>query len=90
MKGTVNNPFLSRKYNPNADDIAYFEDIAYSWNRLQNVLSMLDEVTLIKMYQWEMDNARRIHFLNRIKSRHTRLRDQRERAEIFDEFGITY
>ena len=83
MNDLANNIFLSRSARPTAEDVKRFEDIAYSWNTLQNVLQGLDEKALVKLFRWEFDNEHRIHILNRIKSRHNRVRDQRERLEIF-------
>lgn len=77
----VNNPFedvrVTRK------DERRFQEIAGTWNHLQNSLNMLSEDDLVKLLRWELDNGRRIHMLNRIKSRHNRIRDQRERGELF-------
>jgi hypothetical protein len=82
----ANNPFLDVTLTKK--DRAYFQDVAASWNVLQNYLMTLDEETLVKLMRWELDNDRRIHFLNRIKSRHGRLRDQRERKELFEELML--
>lgn len=60
-----------------------FDEIAHSWNTLQNHLNGMDEADLAKLFKWENEGQRRIHLLNRIKSRHNRVRDQREREEIF-------
>jgi hypothetical protein len=80
-----NNPFLEATVTRR--DARKFQEVGKSWNVLQNTLNVLDEETLVKMLKWEMDNQRRIHFLNRIKSRHNRLRDQRERRELFEEMN---
>lgn len=63
-------------------DKAWFNDIAKSWGHLQNYLYDLTEEDLVKMMRWELDGPKRLYHINRIKGRHNRLRDQRERSEI--------
>jgi hypothetical protein len=65
-----------------AEDNARFEEIASTWNVLQNHISSLDEDTLLKLLLWELEGNRRMYFVNRIKARHNRLRDARERSEM--------
>lgn len=65
-----------------------FEQMAATWNVLQNQINSMDEDTLAKLLIWELENKQRIHFLNRIKSRHNRVRDIRERQELFGDVGI--
>lgn len=69
-------------------DKRIFERIAATWNILQNQINTMDEDTLAKLLIWELENKRRIYFLNRIKSRHNRVRDNRERQELFGDAGI--
>lgn len=66
-------------------DRIQFNKIGSSWNVLMNHINALDETTLVKMLRWELDDRRRMFVLNRLKSRHNRLRDARERAELFRE-----
>ena len=80
----MNNPFTDPIKITKAEK-AKFEELAHSWNTLQNVISSLDEETLVKLYHWERDGHNRIHLLNRLKSKHNRVRDTRERREVLDD-----
>ena len=86
MNVMANNPFMTAEVSK--EEERYFKDVAASWNILQNSLTHIEEDMLVKLFRWEMDNQRRVHLLNRIKSRHNRLRDQRERKELFEDFTL--
>ena len=77
----TNNPFIEVRVTNT--DRKRFEQIAHSWNELQNHLGVMTEDELVKLIRWELDTYNRIHVLNRVKGRHNRLRDQRERNELF-------
>jgi hypothetical protein len=51
-------------------------------------LNTLDEETLAKLMHWELNGQRRFYVINRIKSRHNRLRDMRERTELLGDLNV--
>jgi hypothetical protein len=77
------NPFMSRRANPTKEEEEKFAEILSSWHSLQSFMPALDEQTLIRMFNFERRHKNRMALLNRLKARHNRLRDLRERAEIF-------
>jgi hypothetical protein len=76
----MNNPFLEAAVSK--AEAARFKEIAGTWNILQNYIGRLEEDELAKLLKWELNNQRRMYVINKIKSRHSRLRDTRERKEI--------
>jgi hypothetical protein len=79
----MSNPIIDADLRP--ADAKRFAEIAGTWNRLQLHLDTLDEEDLCKLMKWELTNQRRLHVLNRVKSRYNRIRDSRERAEFVAE-----
>ena len=77
------NPFLSKRNRPAHSDNRKFQKILSSWQSLHFYINALDENTLIQLFIWERERQNRIYILNRLKARHGRLRDARERNEIF-------
>jgi hypothetical protein len=81
------NPFLSRRARPKPGEEEQFAKILSSWHTLQSYMPMLDEDTLVRIFYFEKNYKNRMPLLNRLKARHNRLRDMRERSEIF---GVDY
>jgi hypothetical protein len=76
----MNNPFIDVVVTKS--EASRFAEIASTWNVLQNYIGRLDEDELARLLRWELDNQRRMYVINKIKARHSRLRDSRERKEI--------
>ena len=83
MSNVFANPFEEIKLSKR--DKIECRRIASTWNALSNLINTLDEETLVKLVRWELDGRRRMFVLNRLKSRHNRQRDIRERTELFKE-----
>jgi hypothetical protein len=78
----VSNPILEARVT--RSDAERFDEIAGTWNKLQLYLDVLTENDLCKLLNWEINNQRRLYIINRVKSRHNRLRDARERHELLE------
>lgn len=58
------------------------EDIVTNWNKMNESLNQLTEAQCLALIRLEQDGKRRVHMLNRIHARYTKLRSERERIEI--------
>lgn len=63
-------------------DSVNLEDIITNWNKMNEHLNDLKEEQCLKLLHMEQDGKRRVHMLNRIHARFTKLRSERERIEI--------
>ena len=57
-------------------------DIIQNWNKMNESLNTLTEEQCLELLQLEQSGRRRVHMLNRIHARFTKLRSERERIDI--------
>jgi len=66
---------------PSASDTA-LQDILANWNKMSNALKDLTEEQCYALIRLEQEGKNRVHMLNRIHARYTKLRSERERVDI--------
>jgi len=58
------------------------DDIIKNWNKMNEHLNLLSEEECLELLRLEQQGRRRVHMLNRIHARYTKLRSERERTAI--------
>lgn len=64
-------------------------DIIQNWNKMNEKLNTLSEEQCLELIGLEQQGRRRVHMLNRIHARYTKLRSERERVAIMSGESIS-
>ena len=64
------------------NDKVDLEDVIQNWNKMNEKLNSLTEAQCLELLRLEQKGRRRVHMLNRIHARYTKLRSERERIAI--------